>query len=131
MKKDCPKALRMLPLFCLSNLVPSNGQSYLKQIGSGTSHQSLFRSQNKFRKIPLFVIYYLTKSDDVIWTSFWVIPKKCIWKFMQGISWHHKLFHFQLSFWIWRVWKGREKITQNLNILRTKIAFEMKKKHFS
>ena len=24
-------------------------------------------------------------------------------------SWHHKLFHFQLSFWIWKVWKGKKK----------------------
>ena len=40
--------------------------SYQKQKGPGTSHQSLFRSQNKFRKIPLFVIYYLTKIDDIM-----------------------------------------------------------------
>ena len=31
--------------------------------------------QNKFRKIPLLVIYYLTKFDDIIQTSFRVIPK--------------------------------------------------------
>ena len=40
--------------------------SYQKQKGPGTSHQSLFRSQNKFRKIPLFAIYYLTKIDDIM-----------------------------------------------------------------
>ena len=28
-----------------------------------------------FRKVPLLVIYYLTKFDDVIWSSCWVIPK--------------------------------------------------------
>ena len=33
---------------------------------SETSDQSLFRSQNKLRKIPLFVIYYLSKFDDVM-----------------------------------------------------------------
>ena len=49
-------------IFFLSNPVPFNGQSYQKQKGSRTIHQSLFRSQNKFRKIPLFVIYYLNKS---------------------------------------------------------------------
>ena len=32
----------------------------------GTSDQSLFMLQNKFRKIPLLVIYYLTKFDDII-----------------------------------------------------------------
>ena len=40
--------------------------SYQKQKGPGTSHQSLFRSQNKFRKIPLFVLYYLTKIDNIM-----------------------------------------------------------------
>ena len=49
-----------------SNSVPFNRQSYQKQKGSGNSDQSLFRSQNKFKNIPLFVIYYLTKFDDVM-----------------------------------------------------------------
>ena len=69
------KSLKKLTLFLLLNPVPFNGQSYQKQKGSGTSDQSLFRLQNKFRKIPLFIICYLTKSDDVIQSSFWVIPK--------------------------------------------------------
>ena len=43
-----------------------NGQSYQKQKGPGTSDQLLFRSQNKFRNIPLLVMYYLTKFDDVV-----------------------------------------------------------------
>ena len=29
---------------------------------------------------------------------------------MQANSWHLKLFHFNLFFWIWKVWKGIEKI---------------------
>ena len=41
----------------------------------GTSDQLLFRLQNKSRKIPLLVIYYLTKFDDIIQRGFWVIPK--------------------------------------------------------
>ena len=69
------KSLKKLTLFFLSNPVPFNELSYQKQERSGTSHQSLFRSQNKFRKIPLFVIYYLTKFDDVMQSSFWVIQK--------------------------------------------------------
>ena len=52
--------------FFLPNLVPLNGQSYQTQKRPGTSDQLLFRLQNKFRKIPLLVIYYLTKFDDVI-----------------------------------------------------------------
>ena len=73
MKENYLKASKSL--FFLSNPVPFNGQSYRKQKGSGTSHQSLFKLQNKFRKIPLLVIYYLTNFDDVIWSSLCVIPK--------------------------------------------------------
>ena len=47
----------------------------IKKKGSGTSEQSLFRSLNKFRKIPLLVINYLTKFDDIIYSGFLVIPK--------------------------------------------------------
>ena len=50
----------------LLNPVPFNGQSYQKQKGPGTSNQLFFRLQNKFRKIPVLVIYYLNKFDDVI-----------------------------------------------------------------
>ena len=44
--------------------IPLNGQNYQKQKGIGTNNQSLFRLENKFRKIPLLVIYYLVKFDD-------------------------------------------------------------------
>ena len=56
----------MSTLFFLPNPVPFNGQSYQKQKGPGTSARSLFRLRNKFRKILLLVMYYLTKFDDVI-----------------------------------------------------------------
>ena len=65
MKEDYQKALKKLISFFLSNPVPFNGQSYLKQKGPGTSGQSLFRLQNKLRKIPLLLIYYLNKFDDI------------------------------------------------------------------
>ena len=65
LKKDYQKAFKNLILVFLSTLVPFNGQSYQKQKGSGTSHQSIFKSQNKFRTIPLFFIYCLTMFDDV------------------------------------------------------------------
>ena len=45
---------------------PFNRQNYQKQKGPRISDQSLFRLQNKFRKIPLLVMYYLNKFDDVI-----------------------------------------------------------------
>ena len=64
LKEDYQKALKKLTLFFL-NPVSFNRQSYQKQKGPGTSHQSLFRLQSKFRKIPFLVTYYLTKFDDV------------------------------------------------------------------
>ena len=70
MKEDYQKALKKLTLFFLSNPVPFNGQSYQKQKGPGTSDQSLFRLQNKFKKLPLLVIYYVTKFDDIIKSGF-------------------------------------------------------------
>ena len=65
MKEDYQKALKKVTLFSLSNPVPFNRQNYQKQKGPGTSDQSLFRLQDKFRKIPLLAMYYLTKFDDV------------------------------------------------------------------
>ena len=53
-------------IFFLSNPVSFNRQNYQKQKVPGTSDQSLFRLQNKFRKIPLLIMYCLTKFDDVI-----------------------------------------------------------------
>ena len=66
MKKDYEKAFKKLILFFLSNPVPFNGQNYRKQKVPQTSDQLLFRLQNKFIKIPLLVMYYLTMFDDVI-----------------------------------------------------------------
>ena len=34
--------------------------------GAGTSDQSLFKLQNKFRNVPLLVMHYLTNFGDVI-----------------------------------------------------------------
>ena len=65
-ERGLSKSLKKLALFFLSNLVPFNGQSYQKQKGPGASDQSLFRLQNKFRNIPLLVMLYLTKFDDVM-----------------------------------------------------------------
>ena len=61
------KSLKKFTLFFLTNPVPFNGQSYQKQKGSRTSDQSLL---NKFIRVPLFVIYYLTKFDDVMLSCF-------------------------------------------------------------
>ena len=66
MKEDYQKALKKVALIFLSNPVPFNRQNYQKQKGTGTSDQLLFRLRNKLRKIPLLVMYYLIKFDDVI-----------------------------------------------------------------
>ena len=60
------KSLKKLTSYFLSNPVFLNGQNYQKQKGSGTSDQSLFRLQNKFKNISLLVLYYLIKFDDVM-----------------------------------------------------------------
>ena len=65
-ERGLSKSLKKVTSFFLSNPVPFNRQNYQKQKGPRTSDQSLFRLRNKFRKIPLLVMYYLTKFDDVI-----------------------------------------------------------------
>ena len=66
LKENYQKALKKITSFFLLNPVPFNKQNYQKQKGPGTSDQWLFRLRNKFRKIPLLVMYYLTKFDDKI-----------------------------------------------------------------
>ena len=66
MKENYQKALKELILLLHSKPVPFNGQSYQKQKEFGTSDQSFFRLRSKFKNIPLFAIYYLTKFDHVI-----------------------------------------------------------------
>ena len=78
------KSLKKLILFFLLNPVPFNGQSYQKQKGPGTSNQLVFRLQDKFRKIPLLALCYLTKFYDI--KQFLSYSKNYICKFMQGNS---------------------------------------------
>ena len=64
--QDYQKALKKVTSFVLSNPVPFNRQNYQKQKGPRISDQYLFKLQNKFRKIPLLAMYYLTNFNDVI-----------------------------------------------------------------
>ena len=64
--EDYQKAFTKLTLFFLLTPILFNGPNYQKQKGPGTSDQSLSRLGNKFRKIPLLVMYYLTKFYDEI-----------------------------------------------------------------
>ena len=74
MKEDYQKPIKQLTLFFLLNPVSFNGQSYQKQKRPETSDMSLLRLWNKFTKISLLVRYYLSKFDNAIKSSFWVIP---------------------------------------------------------
>ena len=128
--KRVSKSLKKLTLFLLLNPVPFNGQSYQKLKGSGTSDQSFFRLQNKFRKI----LFHYMLSDQVWWCNakqFLSYSKNYVCKFMQANSWHHKLLNFYLSFCIWKVWKGREKTIQNWISREWKELLRWNKKHFS
>ena len=44
---------------------------------------------------------------------------------------YHKLFHFHLSFWIWKVWKQRKKVTKIWILWQRKELFRWNKRHFS
>ena len=61
-ERGLSKSLGKVNLFLLLNPVIFNGQSYQKRKRPGASDQLLFRLQNKFRKIPLLVTYYLTRD---------------------------------------------------------------------
>ena len=132
MKKYCQKPLKKLTLFFLSNSVPFDGQSYEKQKGPGVSDQLLLRLQVHKN----FFISYII-SDQVWYCTikrFLSYSKNYTCKFMQANSWHHKLFHFHLFFWIWKVWKGRGKIIKIWISREQKKLFrwnKSNKKHFS
>ena len=84
-----------------------------------TSCSSGFKTSSE----KFFISYRL--SDQVSWCNmkqFLNYFKNYICKFMQASSWHHKLFQFQLSFWTWKVWKGRGKI-QKCEYLQNENSF--------
>ena len=68
MKEDYQKAFKK-GNFIFSfkpSLFQQTKLSETKEDWAGTSDQSLFRLQNKFRKIISLVMYYLTMFDDVL-----------------------------------------------------------------
>ena len=67
---DYQKAFKKSTLFFHLNSAPLNRTNYQKQKKPGTSDQLFFRLRNKFRKIPLLAINYLTKFDDVVLRGF-------------------------------------------------------------
>ena len=88
-----------------------------------TSCSSVYITSSE--KIPLLVMYYLTKFDDVMYNSFCAIPKITSANSCKPI---HNMINYStsMSLWIWKVWNRREKNYKNLNILRLKKTFLMK-----
>ena len=121
MKEDYQKSFKKSNLFFLPKPVPFNRQSYQKQKGPETSSQSLFRLPNKFRKIPLLVISYLTKSDDVIKTIVELFQKLHLQIYASQFM-TSQIIPLPLSFYIWKVWRWREKI-QNFEYLENEKSF--------
>ena len=79
-----------------------------------------------------FISYLL--SDQVWWCDikqFLSYSKTYTCKCMQTNSWHHKLFHLHLFFWIWKVLKQKGKITKIWISRDWKKLFRWNKKHFS
>ena len=70
MKEDYQKGLKKGNLIFSFELVPFNRQNYRKQKRPGTSDQWLFRLPNELRKTPFLVMYYITKFDYVMQSSF-------------------------------------------------------------
>ena len=130
MKEDYWKALKRVTLFFLSNPVPFNSQNYHKQKEPGASDQLLFSLINKFKKSS-FISYVL--SDQVWWCNIKQLLsyfENYICKFIQVNLWH-KLFHFHLSFWIRKVWKGRQKTTKIWISWERKKVFRWDKNYFA
>ena len=95
-----------------------------------TSHTLGYKITKQVHK-NVFISYVL--SDLVWWCNikcFLSYSKNYACKFMQANSWHHKLFHFHLSFRIWKVRKGKEKIQKILISWERKELFKWNKKHF-
>ena len=116
MKEDYQKALKEVTFFSFE---PSPFQSTKslknkRSLKLGTSRSSGYKTSSCINQINNSFISYVL-SDQVWWCNikqFQSYSKNYIYKFMQANSWHCKLFHFRLSFWIWKVWKGREKNTK-------------------
>ena len=87
--------------------------------------------QNKFKKVPLLVISYLTKFDNIIQIGFWVIPKiRSANSFKPThdiINYYSFIFPFESE----KYGKEKEKKLQNLEYLENEKTFlDSIKKHF-
>ena len=107
-ERGLSKSLKKLYLFSwIQSLLMGKVIKNKRDLNLVTSHSSYYKTSSE----NSYFSYIL--SDQVWWCNinrFLNYSKTYICKFMQANSWHHKLFHFRLSFWIWKVWEGREKL---------------------
>ena len=118
MKGDYQKALKKFTMFFLSNPVPFKGLSYQKKdLELVTSCSSGYKTSSE----KSFISY--TLSDPVWWYNLkqFLSYSKPIWVMLAN-SWHRRKLHFHLTFCIWKVWKGREKL-QTFEYLENENSF--------
>ena len=72
-ERELSKSLKKVNFLFFSNPVHFNHQNYKKQKGPGSSDQSLFTLHNKFKKIPLLAMFYLSKFYQQIYASQFII----------------------------------------------------------
>ena len=122
------KSLKIVNFIFSFEPSPFSWTKLSKTNGTGTSDQSLFRLWNKFRKITLLVMCYLTKFDDVTWSKrFFQIKssysKIYICKSVLVNSRHLKLFHFFVIFNMDSV-ERKEKIQKLVYLENEKSVFD-------
>ena len=77
------------------------------------------------KQVQKYSLICYTLSEQVWWCivkQLLSYSKNCICKFMQVNWWHHKSFHFHLSFWIWKLWRGRAEL-QKFEYLENEKSF--------
>ena len=87
--------------------------------------------KTSFKNIPLFAMYYLTKSNDVMESSFWVIPKLTFAILCKSIHGIINYFSYICAFEPGKCGKEGEKITKTWISWQQKELFTLNKNYFS
>ena len=113
------KSLKKVTLFFLSNPVRFNGQSYQKR---GPEPMPSCSSSYETSTEKFLYLLYIIGPSLMIWCKVVVVLFQKLHQ--QFYASHFMTLHSHLSFWISKVWKGKN--YKNLKILRTKRHFSMK-----
>ena len=122
MKGDYQKTLKKLKVnfyFWIQSLLIDEVTKNKRGLEPVTSLSSGYKTSSK----KIFISYLL--SDKVWWCNvkqFLSYSKTYTCKLMQANSWHHKLIHFHLFFWIWKCGKEEEKL-QKFKYFENKKSF--------